>query len=160
MSNEQMCVNYHYALTELFNDALHGRTPDSAPDIDDHILCSYTFEPEEIISKEYEEVSELMMGTYHAIEPHLHESPHPVIKNYSALINRPQYYQLQFVSAQELPTGEYVATIKTGLIVRLQRRWKNKLKERQRIIRLRATPSALNTRQITGKWPEHLRRLP
>jgi len=160
MPNDPMCVNYHYALTELFNDALHGRTPDSAPDIDNHILCTYTFEPEEVMSKEYEEVSELMIGTYYAIEPHLHESPHPVIKNYSALINRPQYYELQFVSAQMLPTGEYVATIKTGLIVRLQRRWKNKLKERKRIIQQRGTPGALYTRQVTGKWPMHLRKLP
>ena len=161
MPNDQMPVNYHYALTEIFNDALHGRTPDSAPDIDDYILCSYTFDPEEIMSKEYEDVAEMIMQSHHhVVEPHLHENPHPVIKNYSALINRPQYYELQFVSAQELPSGEYVATIKTGLIVRLQRRWKNKLKERKRIIQMRATPSALNTRQITGKWPEHLRRLP
>ena len=161
MSNDPMCVNYHYALTEIYNDALHGRTPDSAENIDDYILCSYTFEPEEIMSKEYEEVAEQIMQSHHYIvEPHLHACPHPVIKNYPALINRPQYYELQFVSAQELPTGEYVATIKTGLIVRLQRRWKNRLKERKRIIQQRATPSALYTRQVTGKWPEHLRKLP
>ena len=43
---------YHFALTEIYNESLHGRTADSAPDIDQRILCSYTFEPDEVLSKE------------------------------------------------------------------------------------------------------------
>lgn len=135
MLTEETPKNYHYALTEIYNETIHGRTPDSAPNIDNYILCSYTFEPEEIMSKEYEEIAEQIMQNYHDIvEPCLYECPHPVVKNYSTLINRPQYYELQFVFAEELPTGEYVATIKTGLIVRLQRTWKNRLNKRKRII--------------------------
>ena len=156
MPSQQSSMQYQYALTEIYNEAIHGRSEDSAPDIDNHILCTYTFEPEEVMAKEYEEVLELMMEH----QQHLHQCQHSVIKNYSALISSPQYYQLQFVSAQELPTGEYVATIKTGLITRIQRRWRNRLKERQRIIRERATPRALHIRETTGKWPQHLREMP
>jgi len=155
MPSQQSSMQYQYALTEIYNETIHGRTEDSAPDIDNHILCTYTFEPEEVMAKEYEEVSEIMMRYRHRIR-----RQHSIIKNYSALISRPQYYQLQFVSAQELPTGEYVATIKTGLITRIQRRWRNRLKERQRIIRERATPRALHIRETTGKWPQHLRKIP
>ena len=152
---------YHFALTEIYNESLHGRTADSAPDIDQRILCSYTFEPDEVLSKEYEEVADQIMQSHHYIvDPFLDRHPHPIVRNYPTLINSSEYYELQFVSAQELPTGEYVATIKTGLIRILQRRWKNKLKERKRIIQARATPAALHERETTGKWPLHLRKLP
>ena len=161
MLTEVPTTTYHYALTEIYNEALHGRTEDSSPDIDNRLLCSYTFDPEEIMAEEYEEVAEQIRQGYHRVaEPRLHEHPHPTVSNYPAIIRDPKYYELQFVVAEELPTGEYVATIKTGLIKRLQRRWKNKLKERERIIKARATPAALHERETTGKWPKHLRSMP
>jgi len=158
MPAETREVYYHFALTEIYNEALHGRTVDSAPDIDQHLLCSYTFEPEEIMSKEYVEVAEqLMQSHHHVVEPCLHEAPHPIVSNYPDIINKPQYYDLQFVCAEELPSGEYVATIKTGLIRILQRKWKKILTERKRIIKARCTPASLRERELTGRWPKDLR---
>ena len=155
MPSQQSSMQYQYALTEIYNEAIHGRSENSAPDIDNHILCTYTFEPEEVMAKEYEEVLELMMEH----QQHLHQCQHSVIKNYSALTADHNIISYSLYLLQNF-LREYVATIKTGLITRIQRRWRNRLKERQRIIRERATPRALHIRETTGKWPQHLREMP
>ena len=51
MPSQQSSMQYQYALTEIYNETIHGRTEDSAPDIDNHILCTYTFEPEEVMEE-------------------------------------------------------------------------------------------------------------
>jgi hypothetical protein len=52
-----------------------------------------------------------------------------------------------------LSSGHCVAIVKTIWIKLIQRTWKNIIKEREKIIRLRSNPNSLKHRELTGRWP-------
>ena len=59
-----------------------------------------------------------------------------------------------------LDTGHCIAIKKTFLIRIIQRSWRNILKKREQIIKIRGHPNSLRQRAITGKWPESCRIYP
>ena len=86
--------------------------------------------------------------------------PHKLIRNYHNIINRVNYIKPEIAECFELPTGEYIAIIKTIWIKIIQRKWKKVYASRQNIIKIRSSPSSLYTRQTTGKWPDSCLDLP
>ena len=86
--------------------------------------------------------------------------PHKLIRNYHNIISRVNYIKPEIAECFELPTGEYIAIIKTFWIKIIQRKWKKVYAVRQDIIKIRSCLSSLYTRQITGKWPDSCIDLP
>lgn len=85
---------------------------------------------------------------------------HPTIRNYKNIISRPNYIKPEIAEYIILPTQESIAILKTFWIRIIQRAWKKIYGQRKDILKKRCCPGAISTFQITGKWPEHCRKLP
>ena len=117
---------YSIALCELFNRNIHGQGINSANDINQRILASYTFTPEEFMnSHEWVPIIANMRISYS--QHSLYEKCHPSIRNYSNIVSDPAYYKLDIVQLEEMPGGETCAVIKTGCIKTLQKKWRKHL---------------------------------
>jgi len=85
---------------------------------------------------------------------------HDFIRNYREIISKTNYIQPHLAKVMNLPSGEYVAIIKTMWLKIIQRAWKRLLKKRKYIISKRKTPQAIWFREIHGKWPQHCEHYP
>lgn len=148
---------FKIALCEIYNKDLHGLTENSSRDIQEHILATYLFDLEEFYDVEgVNDILNMMQNEYS-----LHEDlSHDNIRNYKNIVTQPNYFTLDIVELHELEGQEIVATKKTHYIKMIQRRWRSILKERERILKARRTPRSLRERELTGKWPKHLRNWP
>jgi hypothetical protein len=86
--------------------------------------------------------------------------PHPLIRNYEAILERDDYIRPELAECVVLETGECIAILKTFWIRIIQRAWKRVFQERQRIIRLRCRPMAIHFRTIHRDWPQDCFALP
>ena len=68
-----------------------------------------------------------------------------VIRNWSAIVQRPNYFEPQLAQCIRLDTGETVCIIKTFWLKIIQRTWKKVFKERQRMLK------NISLRQRKGK---------
>jgi len=71
---------------------------------------------------------------------------HPYVRQYSVMNCGPQ---VEIIQPVVLPSGHYLAIIKTSWLKIFQRKWKNYYR---RMIAKRSNPSALLRRRIYGKW--------
>jgi len=143
---------YSIALCELFNKNIHGYD-NSSKDIDQRILASYTFTPEEFMdTQEWLPMIANMRIAYS--QHYLDANSHPCIRNYSKIVSDPNYCKLDIVQLEEMPGGESCAVIKTGCIKTLQKRWRKHLAHQRYLIRERNKPINIKFRETNGKWPE------
>ncbi len=77
---------------------------------------------------------------------------HPLIRNYTEIIDKHNYFKPEIGEIIELPTGERVCILKTFWLRLIQRRWKNAYKKQREIIQYRSNPSNFMRYQMTGKW--------
>lgn len=119
---------FELAICEIFNRNIHGYTNQSSRDIDGHILVNITFTPEEFMNNEWHDTINILKSVWQTTPNVLKQ--HHFIKNYKYIVGHPSYYKLNIVQLYELPGGECVAIIKTGLLKNLQRRWRKWMNNR------------------------------
>lgn len=130
---------YTIAVCEIFNRNIHGYDTNSTSDIDQRILASYTFTPEEFMDPdEWMPLIENMRIAYSQYSPTT--KSHPSIRNYRTIVENPDYYKLDIVQLEEMPGGETCAVIKTGGIKTLQKKWRKQLAHQRHLIRERSEP--------------------
>ena len=116
-------MTYCIAICELFNENIHGTSSRSTTDINQRFIASYILSNEEFMDKnEWQNMLENMKNAYSQYSQSA--KCHPTIRNYSNIVNNPNYYKLEIVQVQEMPGGELTAVIKTGYIKTLQRKLK------------------------------------
>jgi hypothetical protein len=172
---------YNLLLCELHHPGIHGKTNNSAANIETHFLIHDRFDghgypiknqDEEDTEDEYEETNyyDYNITSVMAFLKNQYSDPanfnlryfesHPTIRNYRNIINNSNYIKPEIGEYIVLPTQEAVAILKTFWLRILQRKWKNVFKERLNIIKMRSNPICVYARQITGKWPPYCSHLP
>lgn len=179
---------FNLVLCELHYTPIHGKTRTSYKNIESHYLLIEMFSGLSGISlyefenyREYDtdnedndSVSEnsinenIVSHISHVQELYKEEYmlmteqivPHRTIRNYYNIVTRPNYIKPEIGECFELPTGEQIIIIKTIWIKLIQKKWKNVFATKKKIIKYRACPSSITTRQITGKWPDHCNYMP
>ena len=181
---------FNLVLCELHYTPIHGKTHDSYPTIEGHYILIDKFDSsssimldeleeyieydtdEEIISDNDDDDEEeeddglthiYQIQAFHTkyyMEDFDWTKPHKLIRNYHNIIRNANYIKPEIAECFNLPTGEYIAIIKTMWIKFIQRKWKKVFADRQYIIKCRSCPSSLSTRQLTGYWPQHCLRMP
>lgn len=147
-------MTYSIALCEIYNKHIHGFDDNSTRDMDQRILASYTFTPDEFMDPhEWMPLLANMRTAYSQYSPAA--KTHPRIRNYGRIVDDPGYYKLDIVEVEEMPGGETCAVIKTGAIKAIQRKWRRVLKHRRWLVKERSKPTSLRHREETGRWPDH-----
>ena len=132
-------------------------------DSDDSLESNYNFyEPEEPSLTKYTIVlCELYNPQYHGAtegEINYHYLTHVRFKKY--IHNEMVYMRtilfrssnIEIAECYYLPSQECVSILKTFWLKIIQRKWKNIIKERKKIIQKRCNPNSLMYREIHGKW--------
>jgi hypothetical protein len=173
---------YNLLLCELHHPGIHGKTNNSAANIETHFLIHDRFDghgypiknmdEEDTEDEEEEETNyyDYNITSVMAFLKNQYSDPanfnlryfesHPTIRNYRNIINNSNYIKPEIGEYIVLPTQEAVAILKTFWLRILQRKWKNVFKERLNIIKMRSNPICVYARQITGKWPPYCSHLP
>ena len=166
---------YHLILCELHHIRRHGKTSSSEPNIDGHYIVYDKYEPFTGLSynnmQEYEEYGtdreydtdsdideyEDRILTLHndinIIKSHFREisqsfGPHPIIRNYTNIVSKEDYFKPEIAQCIILPTHETIAILKTFWIRIIQRKWKKVFKLRQDNIRKYSKLTNLYSREI------------
>ena len=166
---------YHLILCELHHIRRHGKTSSSEPNIDGHYIVYDKYEPFTGLSynnmQEYEEYGtdseydtdsdideyEDRILTLHndinIIKSHFREisqsfGPHPIIRNYTNIVSKEDYFKPEIAQWIILPTHETIAILKTFWIRIIQRKWKKVFKLRQDNIRKYSKLTNLYSREI------------
>jgi hypothetical protein len=146
-----MTSKYRLGICEIHNPYVHGGNYENEPYLQGVLLLSYIFTPEEIYENEHISTLEIMQLNYTSMSPT--NIIHPIIQNYSQIVNNVKYYQLHIIEKIELETGETLAIIKThNTISLLQRKWKSYYKKILQLAKQRSHPNNLLYRKIYGKW--------
>jgi len=167
---------YNLLLCELHHPGIHGKTNNSAANIETHFLIHDRFdghgypiknmeeedtEEEDTEDDEDEdEATDYNITTVMAFLKNQYSDPanfnlryfesHPTIRNYRNIINNSNYIKPEIGEYIVLPTQEAVAILKTFWLRILQRKWKNVFKERLNIMKMRSNPICVYARQIPG----------
>lgn len=153
---EQNHSSYALAICDIYNPIIHGYDSNSSNNIVNHYIINTIIDIEEFYNNEFKDYIDLFESSI----THRYDLNHPTVRNYDTIIHNPKYLKVDIIKVDELEGQEQVGYIKTFWIKIIQRRWKNILKERKKIIKERLLPKSLYERQLTGKWPKHLRILP
>ena len=167
---------YNLLLCELHHPGIHGKTNNSAANIETHFLIHDRFDghgypiKNQDEEEDEEDVADYNITSVIAFLKNQYSDPanfnlryfesHPTIRNYRNIINNSNYIKPEIGEYIVLPTQEAVAILKTFWLRILQRKWKNVFKERLNIIKMRSNPICVYARQITGKWPPYCSHLP
>jgi hypothetical protein len=186
MTEETIKNKYNLLLCELHHPGIHGKTNNSAANIETHFLIHDRFdghgypiknqdedteeEDTEDETDEDEDVADYNITSVMEFLKNQYSDPanfnlryfesHPTIRNYRNIINNSNYIKPEIGEYIVLPTQEAVAILKTFWLRILQRKWKNVFKERLNIMKMRSNPICVYARQITGKWPPYCSHLP
>jgi hypothetical protein len=177
---------YYLLLCELHHPGIHGKTNNSAANIETHFLIHDRFDGHgypiknmeeedtedetEDEDEDEEEDADYNITSVMSFLKNQYSDPanfnlryfetHPTIRNYRNIINNSNYIKPEIGEYIVLPTQEAVAILKTFWLRILQRKWKNVFKERLNIMKMRSNPICVYARQITGKWPPYCSHLP
>ena len=175
---------YNLLLCEIHHPGIHGKTNNSAANIETHFLIHDRFdghgypiknmdeEDDEDTDEEDEATNyyDYNITNVMAFLKNQYSDPanfnlryferHPTIRNYHNIITNSNYIKPEIGEYIVLPTQEAVAILKTFWLRIVQRKWKNIFKERLNVIKLRSNPLCVYARQITGKWPPYCSHLP
>ncbi len=146
-----MVSKYTIGICEYHNPNIHGGNYENNSYLRGTFLLSYMFEPQEVYENEHISTIEMMHLNYSSLP--LTNIIHPIIENYSNIVNNVKYYQLHIIEKIELETGETLAIIKTHISLSLlQRKWKIYYKRLLQLAKQRSHPNNLLYRKIYGKW--------
>lgn len=133
---------------------------------------NYEYEPEEMSSTKYNIVlCQKYNERYHGISiPEMNFQYLTLFrfKKFDYLKITDIYYdflntentKLEIAECIYLPTQHCVSIIKTFWLRLIQRKWKNIIKERKRIISIRMNPNSLKYKEIVGYWPKNCNKYP
>jgi hypothetical protein len=146
-----MTSKYSLGICEFHNPNIHGGNYENEPYLQGTFLLSYMFDTEEVFDNDHISTLEMMRLNYSSLS--LTNTIHPIIQNYSQIVNNVKYYQLHIIEKIELETGETLAIIKThNSLSLLQRKWKSYHKKLLQLAKQRSHPNNLLYRKIYGKW--------
>lgn len=163
ITNENRNRNkWHLMLCELFYVGRHGRTEDSAPDIDGHYIVYNKYHPitgivlyltDEYLElnsdSEYDSDDSDTYSNTVRIEDEIEwlkefysnpanisrrYQPHPLIRNYRNIIAQPNYIKPEIGEYIILPSLEAIAILKTVWLRIIQRKWKKIVKLRREMV--------------------------
>lgn len=148
---EESLTRFNISLCELYNKNVHGN-------VNSEVLYHYlVFFRYKILDIEHiKETIELINSEYLSLS----NKSHDIYRNYSEIIRNEKYIKPEIIECIYLDTGHCIAIKKTYLIRIIQRSWRNILKKREQIIKIRCHPNSLRQRENTGKWPESCRIYP
>jgi|LakMenEpi03Aug12_release.lakeMendotaPanAssembly.Ray.scaffolds.fasta_scaffold369849_2 hypothetical protein len=165
---KQSCptIEGHYLLIDKF-DGSSGIMLDDYEEYTEYDTDHEISDTESDIDDEEDNVTHIYQIQQQTVQHYMDEfdlphrqKPHKLIRNYHNIIRSANYIKPEIAECFNLPTGEYIAIIKTMWIKFIQRKWKKVFAARQHIIKCRSCPSSLSTRQLTGYWPQHCLRMP
>jgi len=181
---------HYLMLCEFHHPNLHGKDTSSDPNIETHYLVYDKFDPFTGISlidienynyyetdTEYDSDSDddyeenkidriedkiLFLKRLYSLqsEHNSYVGTHPTIRNYTNIVNNPNYIKPEIGEYIILPTQESIAILKTVWLRIIQKKWKKVFQERKNIIRKRCHFSNLSFREIYGRWPKDCLNLP
>jgi hypothetical protein len=163
---------YNLLLCELHYTPIHGKTLDSASNIESHFIvynCFSGFDTDiNSINDSDDYEDDMPLSLFESINLiksnysrfHTLKHKHNFIRNFANIIKHPNYIQPQIGQCILLPTQEKIAILKTFWIRIIQKKWRKIYIQRKIIIRKRCHPKALYIYMLTGKWSKELRYLP
>jgi hypothetical protein len=159
---------YTLCLTEPYFSYFHGdmENRNSFNNLNGQFLCQETFDLFEFYHDEecWQEYIYHMenwlnfaysrgeIATNDTVQP----IEHPIIKNFWKLHRNKHYCQLNIAKTYETETGEMMCVLKTFWISIFQRKFRNYIAKKKKIIRLRKCPKQLFHRSIYGKWKKNI----
>ena len=190
MYNNNAINKQHYLmLCELHYPRRHGKTEDSAPNIETHYLVYDRFDSKTGISyshlDEYEEYDtdydydtdsedeynsntfvklnaeiKWLRQHYSTLCNSLYSENHPTIRNYHNIIKHPNYIKLEIGEYIILPTQEAIAILKTFWLRIIQKKWKKVYQEQKNIIKKRCYLLNLSTKEVSINLTNLYKNLP
>jgi hypothetical protein len=151
---ENSKTKFTIVICQLYNSKIYG-IPDANSGVEYHFVTEYRFRMLDIKLIDY-----FIYTCNHSNFARIDEiTPHNIFRNYRNIILtdniKPEIAECLYLSG-----GECVAILKTFWIKIIQRRWKNILEERERIIKLRCQVRSILHREINGKWPQYCLEYP
>lgn len=116
-------------------------------------ICQHTIELFEF----YHEQDDLQELIYH-FENWIHYARqnyhinHPVIENFWKLHGKKYFCQLNIAKTYEAESGELICIPKTFWLRIFQKKWRNYIAKKRKLIQKRKNPKELLYRQLRGKW--------
>tara|TARA_B100000900_G_scaffold322600_1_gene282027 strand:- start:26 stop:631 length:606 start_codon:yes stop_codon:yes gene_type:complete len=159
---------YCLGLCILWCKDIHGYNSNSTPGIDTHWLLHERVTLEEFLNDDLYWIenyrrniqSYLSMLQSTSDNTLLVGYLYPLLRNYSDIVSRPYNPKIDIVLMEYLPGLEAVAYIKTVWLRLIQKRWKKLYKQRCHVIANRMKIKSLQFKELHGKWPEGLNKLP
>ena len=148
-------TKFNIVICQLYNSKKDG-IPDANSGVEYHYIANDRFKIYDISFINY------FAGGYHEynVENIDEITPHNIFRNYRNIVLRDDNIKPEIAECLYLSGGECVAILKTFWIKIIQRKWKNVLAERKKIIKLRCNLNSLKYREITGKWPHYCLEYP
>jgi hypothetical protein len=141
---EQSLTKYNMTLCELYNRTLHGN---ESSDVLYHYLVHSRYKILDMKTMNY--TADNINLEYNQ----LGNQSHDIFRNYKQIITRENYVKPEITECIYLNTGHCIAILKTFWLRLIQRKWKNIIKARVKIINRRSHLKSLTHRELTGKWP-------
>jgi hypothetical protein len=148
---EQSLTRYNITICELYNARIHGTENTEALQ---HYLVYSRYKKLDI---ELLNDDVIYLQNQYATLP---DKSHNIFRNYYEIILNNNYIKPEITECIYLNTGHCVAIKKTIWLKLIQRTWKNILKKRENIIKIRGHPNSLRCKEITGKWPKNCYNFP
>ncbi len=143
-------TKYNIVICELFNSKLHGNPENE--EINFHYLVKSRFKNLNMtVINELCFESNLDYYVFAVINSN--KLNHNRIRNYKNIVNRANYIKPEIAQCIYLPSNECIAILKTFWIRLIQRKWKNILSERRKILEKRSNIISIIYREIYGNWP-------
>jgi hypothetical protein len=136
---------------EIFHPQLHGFNENSNQNIIGKFLLYETFDLDEFYNNEHITMLEIHNAAYNLFYENIQQ--HPIIRNFHNIVTNKNYFKLDIVESEVLPTLETICIIKTFWIKLIQRKWKKIYKHRMDI---KKNPKYLLFRECRGKFPKKL----
>jgi hypothetical protein len=151
---ENSKTKFTIVICQLYNSKIYG-IPDANSGVEYHFVTEHRFRMLDIKLIDYF----IYTCNYSNIDRIDEITPHNIFRNYRNIILtdniKPEIAECLYLSG-----GECVAILKTFWIKIIQRKWKNILEERKRIIKLRCQIRSILHREINGKWPQYCLKYP
>jgi hypothetical protein len=154
---ESSLTKYNIILCELYNNKLHGNNANN--NIHFHYLVHSRFKNLNM-SFINETCLNRKLDYYVLSATDSNKLNHNRIRNYRNIVSGEGYIKPEIAQCIYLQTQECVAILKTFWIRLIQRRWKNILAERKRVMEKRNNIISIMYREIYGNWPNGCLRYP
>lgn len=123
-------TKYSLTICELFNKTVHGKTENSANDIETHLMVYTTIDLEDFYNMNYYDDLCHIKKCYKLLKKNNNISESTLFPNYYNLVMH-FVSNLEIVQQIELPTQEHIAIIKTFWLKLFQRKVKRYIKNKK-----------------------------